>query len=101
MRQEPDEFEYNERFLRRLVYHLYSCQYGTFLYDCEREKKQLQLEIKTRSVWDYFKSRKREFCDLEYEEKSKKESIYPRYNDVRYWYQLYGKRDGEMNVDTN
>jgi myotubularin-related protein 6/7/8 len=34
--QHPTRFEFSERFLRRLLYHLYSCQYGTFLFDNER-----------------------------------------------------------------
>ena len=36
--QNPTQFEYNERFLRRLLYHLYSCQYGSFLFDNEQER---------------------------------------------------------------
>lgn len=28
--QHPTRFEFNERFLRRLFYHLYSCQYGAY-----------------------------------------------------------------------
>jgi len=38
-RQYPDRFEFNERFLRNLHYHLYACQYGTFLFNCERERR--------------------------------------------------------------
>ncbi|KAG7812368.1 hypothetical protein KL921_001600 [Ogataea angusta] len=95
MRQHPEKFEFNERFLRRLVYHLYSCQYGTFLYDSEREKKELRLESRTQSVWNYFKSRKREFSNPGYHEQH--DIIYPNYNNVRFWYQLFGKSDEEMN----
>ncbi|ODV85162.1 hypothetical protein CANARDRAFT_28459 [[Candida] arabinofermentans NRRL YB-2248] len=95
MRQFPDKFQYNERFLRRLVYHLYSCQYGTFLYDCEKEKRDLQLEVKTRSVWDYFKSRKQEFTNPDYVEYT--DVLYPNYSNVKFWFQLYGKSDQELN----
>jgi myotubularin-related protein 6/7/8 len=31
LHQHPTRFEFNERFLRRLFYHLYSCQYGAYL----------------------------------------------------------------------
>lgn len=61
--QNPDLFEFNERFLRRLVYHLYSCQYGTFLSNNEKEKFQQDLPNKTRSVWDYFRSRRKQFIN--------------------------------------
>lgn len=66
MLQYPTKFEFNERFLRRLVYHLYSCQYGTFVMDREQEKYGLQLPERTRSVWDYFKSRRPEFTNGDY-----------------------------------
>ncbi|KAG0676580.1 hypothetical protein C6P42_001205 [Pichia californica] len=65
--QNPKKFEFNERFLRRLIYHLYSCQYGTFLVNNEKEKFEYKLNERTRSVWDYFKSRKSEFLNKEYE----------------------------------
>lgn len=67
MGQHPAKFEFNERFLRRLVYHLYSCQYGTFLADTERERVEGRLGEKTRSVWDYFLSRPLEFRNDRYE----------------------------------
>ena len=48
----PKEFEFNERFLISLLDHLYSCQFGTFLYDCDYERKSNELHMKTRSVWE-------------------------------------------------
>ena len=38
-RQFPARFEFNERFLRQLHYHLYACQFGTFLHNTERERR--------------------------------------------------------------
>ncbi|GME91047.1 unnamed protein product [[Candida] boidinii] len=110
IRQYPNKFEYNERFLRRLVYHLYSCQNGTFLFDCERERKEHDVETKTRSVWDYFKSRKIEFSNPNYikEDVNVKvndndgdddQIIYPKVKDVKFWFQLFGKSDGELNYN--
>lgn len=100
MRQNKNEFEFNERFLRRLVYHLYSCQYGTFLVDCEREKDELKLEDRTRSVWDYFNSRKREFLNEEFRREEEVEAgeddlsvgvLDVNYTNVVYWRELYGR----------
>lgn len=62
--QFPDRFEFGERFLRRLLYHTYSCQYGTFLFNSELERKEARAHETTRSVWDYFLSRKNEFINL-------------------------------------
>lgn len=66
IQQNPDKFEYNERFLRRLVYHLYSCQYGTFLGDCEKDRVNQGIYENTKSVWDYFLCRKAQFVNPEY-----------------------------------
>ncbi|GMM32577.1 phosphatidylinositol-3-phosphatase [Martiniozyma asiatica (nom. inval.)] len=101
--QFPKEFEYNERFLRRLVYHLYSCQYGTFLVDNEFEREQLKLTSRTRSVWDYFLSRRHEFSNGNYaptavsEVDPAAEILYPKYSEVVWWWQLFGKGQQEMN----
>lgn len=94
-RQFPNRFEFNERFIRRLVYHLYSCQYGTFLYDSQFEKN--SIPKKTRSVWDYFLSRREEFTNKDYELKNEESYIIPNYKDLKWWWQLYGRSDEEMN----
>ena len=58
LRQSPTRFEFNERFLRRLLYHLYSCQYGTFLYNNEKSRLDAKVQERTTSVWAYFLSRR-------------------------------------------
>ncbi|EXJ81233.1 hypothetical protein A1O3_07523 [Capronia epimyces CBS 606.96] len=103
MYQHPTRFEYNERFLRRLLYHLYSCQYGTFLLDNEKERKQAKLHEKTRSVWDYFVARKKEFLNPRYDPvvddniRGRERLIFPRTDEVRWWHELFGRTDEEMN----
>lgn len=93
--QHPEEFEYNERFLRRLVYHLYSCQFGNFLFDNEYERQTADVKHKTRSVWDYFLSRREEFSNKTF---SPKETlIAPNFNKVKWWWQFYGRSDDELN----
>eukprot|EP01102_Stenamoeba_stenopodia_P022521 TRINITY_DN9422_c0_g1_i1.p1 TRINITY_DN9422_c0_g1~~TRINITY_DN9422_c0_g1_i1.p1 ORF type:complete len:971 (-),score=166.80 TRINITY_DN9422_c0_g1_i1:150-3062(-) len=47
--QFPCSFEFNERFLIAIIDALYSCQYGTFLFNCERERK--AAATKTISLW--------------------------------------------------
>jgi len=36
--QFPNAFEFNELFLVEILEHLYSCQYGTFLYNSEQQR---------------------------------------------------------------
>ncbi|EPX73050.1 myotubularin family phosphatidylinositol-3-phosphatase [Schizosaccharomyces octosporus yFS286] len=96
MRQFPKYFEFNERFLRRLLYHLYSCQYGSFLYNSQRERKQAAVSKQTRSIWDYFMSRKKEFTNLDYEYYD--DVLLPNATDLKWWASSFGQPDENMNI---
>ena len=112
-RQFPQRFEFNEHFLHQLYYHLYSCQFGTFLFNCERERRVGENGPspcdRTTSVWDFFNS-----------PPETEKSLNPDYDpglddptsrspeadmgvlmvnpkDVRFWHELYGRSDEEMN----
>lgn len=101
--QYPTRFEFSERFLRRLLYHLYSCQYGTFLFDNEKDRREGRASERTRSVWDYFLSRKQEFLNPKYDPvvddnvRGKERLIFPRVDEVRWWNELFNRTDEEMN----
>lgn len=112
-RQFPERFEFNERFLRQLYYHLYSCQFGTFLYNCERERKvgdggQPPVE-RTVSVWDFFNSPAEMTLNLNaaydpmLDDPTRRTAdadmgvLFPNPKDVRFWHELYGRADEEMN----
>lgn len=106
LHQHPTRFEFNERFLRRLLYHLYSCQYGTFLYNNERERVEANVRDKTRSVWDYFLSRREQFLNEKYDDavddnsRGKERLLFPKAGEVRWWNELFGRTDTEMNGPT-
>ncbi|BCS23816.1 phosphatidylinositol-3-phosphatase YMR1 [Aspergillus puulaauensis] len=101
--QYPSRFEFNERFLRRLLYHLYSCQYGTFLYNSEKERVEGKAKERTRSVWDYFLARRDLFVNPKYEsdiddnKRGKERLIFPQVDEVRWWNEAFGRTDAEMN----
>ena len=112
-RQFPDRFEFNQRFLKQLYYHLYSCQFGTFLYNCERERRVGEggpppCDV-TVSVWDFFNSppEKEKNINSTYDPSlddplSRVASadmgvLFPNTKDVRFWHELYGRTDEEMN----
>ncbi|KAL8833916.1 MAG: hypothetical protein Q9170_004020 [Blastenia crenularia] len=103
LHQHPTRFEFNERFLRRLLYHLYSCQYGTFLYNNERERVEADVRGRTRSVWDYFLSRREMFLNRDFfagevddHVRGKERLVLPT-GEVRWWSELFGREDREMN----
>jgi myotubularin-related protein 1/2 len=53
MHQFVTEFEFNEQFLITIMDHVYSCKYGTFLYNNERQRVHRDLRNKTKSLWTY------------------------------------------------
>jgi hypothetical protein len=52
-RQMPGEFEFNENMLIALAEHVYSGRFGTFLYDCEKDRKAAHVYDRTVSMWSY------------------------------------------------
>lgn len=99
-RQYPTAFEFNERFLVRLLYQMYACQYGEFLFNCEQERSQYS---KRPSVWAHFLARRAEFISPEYAAQDHDALLLPkraadRQVDVKWWSKLFGRHDKEMNV---
>lgn len=105
LRQNQNRFEFNERFLRRLLYHLYSCQYGTFLYNSEKQRVDARVTERTSSVWDYFLCQRAEFTNPDYDvddrERGRERILLPNLKEIRWWYQLFGQTDDEMNGALN
>lgn len=101
-RQSPEAFEFKERFLRRLFYHAYSCQYGEFIFNTEHERA--QHKGKTSSVWSHFRSRRKEFVKPEFVTRSEDPLLFPkRYGaqrevEVMWWHDLFGRTNEEMNL---
>jgi len=92
----PDEFEFNERFLRRLMYHTYAGQYGTFLFNSERELLANEAPQRTRSVWDYFLARRAQFVNPKHQT-SQAVLVVPQSWRPRWWAGAFGRADSDMN----
>ncbi|KAF3851770.1 hypothetical protein F7725_005125 [Dissostichus mawsoni] len=48
--QFPCAFEFNERFLVAIHTHIYSCQYGTFLGNCQKERRDMRVSAAFEKV---------------------------------------------------
>lgn len=106
-RQFPARFQFNELLLRDLHTHLYSCQFGTFLFNSERERR--EGAAGTVSVWDYINSEPHaeKYINPDYnpalDDPTSRATtadqgvLFPNSKDVRFWYELYGRSDEEMN----
>uniref|UniRef100_A0A8C0YDU4 phosphatidylinositol-3,5-bisphosphate 3-phosphatase n=1 Tax=Cyprinus carpio carpio TaxID=630221 RepID=A0A8C0YDU4_CYPCA len=62
-RQFPSAFEFNELFLITVLDHLYSCLFGTFLYNSEQERVSKEVYSRTVSLWSYVNSQLEEFTN--------------------------------------
>lgn len=49
----PTDFQFNEDFLVFLIEQFYSCKFGTFLCNAEKERESLNLKKTTVSIWSY------------------------------------------------
>ncbi|XP_006630043.3 myotubularin-related protein 7 [Lepisosteus oculatus] len=47
----PCAFEYNERLLVHVHSHIYSCQYGNFMGNSEKERRGMRIRERTHSLW--------------------------------------------------
>uniref|UniRef100_A0A182VV39 phosphatidylinositol-3,5-bisphosphate 3-phosphatase n=1 Tax=Anopheles minimus TaxID=112268 RepID=A0A182VV39_9DIPT len=60
-KQFPHALEFNEYFLITILDHLYSCRFGTFLYNTERERVTNDLKNRTVSLWSFINSSHEEY----------------------------------------
>lgn len=103
--QFPCAFEFNERFLTLLLEHVYSCQFGTFIGNCEKERLDLKLAETTFSLWDYIQYKINDYINPLY----KPNSIYSnqvlrpdtRPQMLKYWKALYNRFELNLNSNEN
>ncbi|KAG6977280.1 hypothetical protein JG688_00000515 [Phytophthora aleatoria] len=64
--QYPTECEFNERFLLTLADHVYSCKFGTFMFDCERQRKDFFAKHRVFSIWSEINTQSERFTNHMY-----------------------------------
>lgn len=65
-KQFPNAFEFNEHFLITLLDQLYSCLFGTFLFNSEAQRVKEDVKNKTVSLWSYINSNEDDFINPQY-----------------------------------
>eukprot|EP00128_Syssomonas_multiformis_P018777 Colp12_sorted_trinity150504_noHs@13759 len=61
--QFPCAFEFNENFLITILDHLYSCLFGTFLYNTEQVRAAEKLKERTTSLWTHINKNIKDFTN--------------------------------------
>ncbi|XP_063288158.1 myotubularin-related protein 8 [Pelobates fuscus] len=59
--QFPCAFEFNEKYLLEIHDHVYSCQFGNFVGNSQKEREELKIFLTTHSLWPFLWSRRKEF----------------------------------------
>ncbi|XP_065920109.1 myotubularin-related protein 8-like isoform X2 [Dysidea avara] len=91
--QFPTAFEFNDDFLLTLHDHAYSCQYGTFLGNNEKERLEMNLQSTTYSLWGLIWQRLNDYINPLYDEMSHQDVIKVSvdFKQLRYWTGLYNR----------
>ncbi|XP_066515852.1 myotubularin-related protein 7b isoform X2 [Hoplias malabaricus] len=63
MEQFPCAFEFNERFLLQLHTQVHSCQYGNFIANSQKERRDLRINERTHSVWPHLWQNRADFLN--------------------------------------
>ncbi|CAD6193014.1 unnamed protein product [Caenorhabditis auriculariae] len=66
MRQKPRAFQFNERYLIEMHEHVYSCQFGTFIGNCEKDRRDLHVSKRTKSLWTWMDARHDDYMNPYY-----------------------------------
>ncbi|KAF1334697.1 Alpha-1,3-mannosyltransferase, partial [Globisporangium splendens] len=66
LRQFPSECEFNDQLLLALADHIYSCKYGTFMFDSERQRKEIFAKHRVFSIWSEINSHSEKFTNQLY-----------------------------------
>ncbi|XP_027700886.1 myotubularin isoform X1 [Vombatus ursinus] len=75
-KQFPTAFEFNEQFLITILDNLYSCRFGTFLFNSEYAREKEKVMMKTLSLWSMINSDKGKYTNPFYA-KELNRALYP------------------------
>uniref|UniRef100_A0A1B0FPT2 phosphatidylinositol-3,5-bisphosphate 3-phosphatase n=1 Tax=Glossina morsitans morsitans TaxID=37546 RepID=A0A1B0FPT2_GLOMM len=92
MSQRNDAFEFNERFLLILHDHVHSCQFGTFVGNCEKDRLDLKLTERTFSLWGYMANHLNEYINPLYKpnvDETIKANLAPQC--IKFWRGMYSR----------
>ncbi|XP_065201150.1 myotubularin-related protein 6 isoform X2 [Planococcus citri] len=87
----PSAFQFNEKYLLCLHDNFTSCQFGTFIGNCDKERAELRLSSRTFSFWGYVANHMNEFINPLYSTDDSQEILKPELcsQNFRFWRGLY------------
>jgi len=84
--QFPTCFEFNQLFLATVMDAVYSCLYGTFLFNSQKEREKAQVKAKTMSLWTFIDLEKPKYVDRSFRENDRSVLVpIPGLKNVNLW----------------
>jgi len=89
--QFPQSFQFNEKYLLTIHDHVYSCQFGTFIGNCQKERLEYKLSSRTYSLWGFLTNNADEFVNPLYDHSSHQDILKPNLSpqNILFWRGLY------------
>merc|ERR1719186_29505 len=89
--QFPQSFQFNEKYLLTIHDHVYSCQFGTFIGNCQKERLEDKLSSRTYSLWGFLTNNADEFVNPLYDHSSHQDILKPNLSpqNILFWRGLY------------
>jgi len=103
MQQRIDAFEFNDRFLLILHDHVMSCQFGTFVGNCEKDRVDLKLAERTFSLWGFMANHMNEYINPLYRPGETQEFIAPNLAPqvTKFWRGMYSRFESGVHPREN
>ena len=64
--QFPTKFEFTSDLLAHILHHSYTCRFGTFMFDCEKERMENKLHDRCYSIWDEVNAGRERYVNAAY-----------------------------------
>ncbi|XP_031963914.1 myotubularin-related protein 7 isoform X3 [Corvus moneduloides] len=91
MEQFPCAFEFNERFLIHIQHHIYSCQFGNFLCNSQKERRELKIKERTYSLWAHLWKNRADYLNPLYrsDHSQTQGTLYPQIAPCNFLYKFW------------
>ncbi|XP_076843652.1 phosphatidylinositol-3,5-bisphosphate 3-phosphatase MTMR8 isoform X2 [Brachyhypopomus gauderio] len=93
--QFPCAFQFNEQYLLTIHDHVYACQYGNFIGNCQKEREEIRLRERTFSLWPHLLQNQDEFRNPLYKRATHNTVLRPSTLPLhfRFWCGMYNRYD--------
>ncbi|KAI1710807.1 myotubularin-like phosphatase domain-containing protein [Ditylenchus destructor] len=97
--QFTSSFEFNVKFLKTILDELYACRFGSFLYNSEKERRDLEVKKNTVSLWSYVLDNLEQFHNPTYDRNTSVEDFLnsPKQSGcIKLWTEYYCRYNPEV-----